>query len=131
MDTTPALIVSHEQLQTMLRETAQEAAQSAVTQLKSELNTDPDERVTQELRTYLTTPASLPTPRDHWANGLHIRMIEHGNLGKPKSVAWFHKFKIKSGLRECFHRRSKRHGHLQEWCFEDIRLCWRTYYGER
>lgn len=131
MDATPALVITRHQLKKMLEETANQAASAAVDQLKSELNTDPDDRLVQRLRDYIIDPTSLDNPRDYWASGPHVRAIENGNNGKPKSIAWFHRFKVKSGLKECFHRRSKRHGHLQEWNFEDIRLCWESYYAFR
>ncbi len=124
MDATPALIMTQGELQNILDETAQKAAHFAIEQLRDELQTDPDKRLVQQLREYILNPETLENPREHWASGPHIRAIELGNKGTAKSIAWFHQFKQKSGLKACFHRRSKRHGHLQEWCFEDIRLCW-------
>lgn len=129
MDATPALILTRHELKQLMQDTAAQAAVTAVANMKTELRTDPKEQVVHRLRQYLNDPISLSNPREYWANGHHIRSIVINSKGKPKSMGWFMQFKRKSGLYECVTRTSSQHGRLQEWTFEDIRLCWEAYYA--
>ena len=130
MDATPALILTRHELSQLVNETAQLAADRAVDNMKSELRSDPIDRVVHQLREYMDDQSTVSNPREFWANGHHIRRIELNGKGVPKSMGWFMHFKRCSGLHQCLVRSSARHGRLQEWTFEDIALCWKAYYGK-
>ena len=131
MDATPALILTRHELRQLMADTAAEAATQAVTAMKSDLRSDPTERAISALRQYLEDRSTIANPRDHWANGHHIRGIQTNAKGKSKSMGWFMRFKRQSGLNQCVTRSSTQHGRLQEWTFEDIALCWDIYYSHR
>ena len=120
----PAIIFMEHELQHMLTETAKKAAQEVIDNFKSELSTDPNEAVIRKLRAYIADRRSVSKPRDQWANGLHIRSIKLNTRGKPRSQSWFQQFKVKSGLNDCFNRKSLTSGGFKEWCFEDIANAW-------
>lgn len=128
MEATPALVITHHDLQQMLDETAQRTATETVAQLRTDLRTDPVDRIVHQLRTYLADRSNLDQPQAVWANSHHIRRVALNTRGKPRSVAWFHRFKVESGLGDCSNRTSAQHGRLQEWTFEDIANAWDQYY---
>lgn len=131
MDTTPAVVLTHHHLRTMLDEVAEKAANKAVANLKTEIRTDPNELIVERLRAYLADRTTEADSREVWAHSGHIRQLELNRRGQPKSVAWFQGFKRVTGLRDCPSRASKQHGRLREWCFEDIANAWVAYYGYR
>lgn len=131
MEGKPALIFAPDQLEDLLTQTANQAAQKAVAALREDLKRDPRDQITQDLRAYILDNTKEPNPDQRRANGHHIRQIELNSKGQPKSVAWFHQFKKSSGLGACPHRSSPQHGRLQEWTFRDISLAWHAYYAFR
>ena len=131
MEALQALVLTNIQLREMLTEAARQGATLAVGELRAELHQTPEDATLQRLRTYLTDPASLPTPYDHWAHSGLIRQIEPTPRGKPKSTAWFMKFQRETGLNQCHTRPSPAHGRRREWTFVDIKLAWDAYYRRR
>ena len=120
----PAIILMEHELQHILDKIAKNAAREVIDAFKAELTSDPAEAVTRRLSAYIEDRSTIPNPREHWANGLHIRGIKKGASGKPRSISWFQQFKIKSGLDGCFSRKSMAAGGTKEWCFEDIANAW-------
>lgn len=131
MEGQPALILAPDQLEDLLTKTAQKAADQAVAALREDLARDPRDQIVNDLRAYILDETTEPHPETRWANGHHIRQLELNSRGKPKSLGWFQKFKIESGLATCPHRSSPQHGRLQEWTFRDIALAWQDYYAFR
>ncbi|MBO6674110.1 MAG: hypothetical protein JJ908_05860 [Rhizobiales bacterium] len=131
MKAQPALILAPDQLEDLLAQTAKQAADQAVAALREDLARDPREQLVHDLRAYILDHTTEPNPESRWANGHHIRQIELNGRGRPKSLAWFQKFKQDSGLAKCPHRSSPQHGRLQEWTFRDIALAWHGYYAFR
>lgn len=130
MEALQALVLTDTQLREMLTEAARQGAVLAVHELRAELHQSPEDATLQRLRAYLTNPASVPNPREHWAHSGIIRQIETTARGKPKSTAWFMAFQRESGLSACHSRPSPAHGRRREWTFTDIRLAWNAYYRE-
>jgi hypothetical protein len=128
MEAMQAVVLTHIQLDNMLREAARQGAALAVAELRKEIHQSPDDITLQRLRTYLSNPGCLPEPHDSWAHSGVIRHIEPTPRGKPKSSAWFVKFQRESGLSGCYTRPSPAYGRRREWSFADIRLAWETYY---
>lgn len=124
MNGQPAIILMEHELQHLLTKTAKCAAREVISAFRSELQTDQNEVITRKLRAYIADRSTISGPRTEWANGLHIRSIKLNGRGKPRSQSWFQQFKAKSGLRECFSRKSRTTGGNQEWCFEDIANAW-------
>ncbi|MER8798289.1 hypothetical protein NKH75_29675 [Mesorhizobium sp. M0984] len=131
MEAMQALVLTSTQLRAMLTEAARHGAALAVAELRADLHQTPEDATLQKLRSYLTDPASLSNPNDHWAHSELIRRIQTTARGKPKSAAWFMKFQRETGLNECFTRPSPAYGRRKEWTFADIRLAWDTYYRKR
>lgn len=128
MEALQALVLTDSQLRAMLAEAAQQGAKLAVAELRADLHQTPEDTTLQKLRTFLSEPASIPNPRDHWAHSGIIRKLEPTLRGKPKSTAWFMKFQRETGLKDCFTRPRPTHGRRREWTFADIRLAWDLYY---
>lgn len=128
MEALQALVLTDTQLRAMLTDAAKEGAKLAVAELRADLHQSPDDATLQQLRAYLTNPASIPNPRDRWASGAIIRAIEHSPRGKSKSTAWFMKFQRETGLKDCPTRPSPAHGRSREWTFADVRAAWEVYY---
>ncbi|MGV1905067.1 hypothetical protein [Agrobacterium cavarae] len=124
-------MLSHTQLDDMLREAARQGAALAVAELRKEIHQSPDDVTLQRLRTYLTNPSSIPNPNDCWAHSGIVCQIELTSRGKPKSSAWFMKFQRETGLVDCYTRPSPAYGRRREWSFADIRLAWEGYYRRR
>lgn len=131
MRRTAAMIVTESELNEMLTKAGKVAAQEIIEHLKQEIYQDPVQTVTNKLRAYIEDRGTEQSPRDIYANGRHIRMLVPAKNGKPKSTAWFQNFKRDSTLNKCFHRPSSEHGHLQEWCFEDIANAWDHYHRQK
>ncbi|MEM5585235.1 hypothetical protein WNZ15_22455 [Roseibium sp. AS2] len=128
MEALPAIVLSTEALEEMLERVGRRAAELVVAQLNADLREDPQDRQVKLLRCYLADRRSIEDPRAMWANSHHIRRIEVGSNGKPKSMTWLHRFKQESGLIDCVSRPSPTHGRLREWTFEDIANAWERYY---
>ena len=131
MHGTPAIVVMEHELKEMMIGAGRVAAKEIMENMKQEITQDPVERQTTLLRAYIEDRTTLSNPREHHANGRHIRMLKPANNGKPKSTAWFQTFKKESKLNKCFNRPSPDHGRLQEWCFEDIANAWDYYHRQR
>lgn len=131
MEALQAVVLTSTQLHEMMTDAARKGAALAVEQLRSELHQTPDEATLQQLRVYLTNPATLANPNDYWAHSGLVRQIQLSPRGKPKSSAWFMLFQRESGLSQCFSRPSPGYGRRKEWRFTDIRLAWDTYYRKR
>jgi len=126
-----AVVLTGAQLRDLLTESAKQGAALAVDALRAELHQSPEDAVLQKLRAYLSDPATVPNPHDHWAHsGLICRIAQNTN-GKPKSAAWFMKFQRETGLFDCFTRPSPAYGRRREWTFADIRLAWHAYYRRK
>lgn len=128
MEAIQALVLTNAQLCEMLTEAARRGAAMAVAELRAELHQTPEDTTLQKLRAYLSDPASLSNPHEHWAHSGLICRIEPKLNGKPKSAAWFMKFQRETGLVDCFTRPSPAFGRRREWSFADIRLAWNAYY---
>jgi len=126
-----ALVIMEHELTELLTKTGRAAALEVVEQFRQELNTDPLEKQVQLLRDYIENRSTISNSRDVYANGRHIRLIKPTRDNKPKSVAWFQRFKKESKLNGCIKRPSPDHGRLQEWCFEDIANAWEHYHRQR
>lgn len=131
MQRTPAMLITETELNDMLTKAGKLAAQEIVEHLKQDIYQDPQVTLTKRLRAFIEDRSTELNPRDIYANGRHIRMVQPNKNGKPKSTAWFQNFKRDSTLNQCFHRPSPDHGHLQEWCFEDIANAWDHYHRQR
>lgn len=131
MEALQALVLTNVQLREMLMEAARQGAALAVQDLRADLYQSPDDAILQKLRAFLSDPASLPNPREHWAHGGLIRQIQSTASGKPKSTGWFMKFQRETGLNDCHSRPSPAYGRRREWMFADIKLAWDTYYRKR
>jgi len=108
----------------MLNQTAKIAASEVIDAFRAELSIDPNEALVRKLRAYIEDRNTVTSPREVWANGLHIRSIKLSSKGKPLSTSWFQHFKRDSGLVDCFSRKSQTSGGRTEWCFEDIANAW-------
>jgi hypothetical protein len=128
MDALPALVLTHSQLRDMLTEAARQGATLAVQELRASLHQTPDDATLQMLRSYLTDPAAIPNPHEHWAHSGLIRQVQETARGRPKSTAWFMKFQRETGLIDCPSRPSPSFGRRREWTFVDIRRAWDAYY---
>ncbi len=124
MNGQPAIILMEHELQHMLIATAKQAAQEVISTFKSDLISDPNDQIIRKLRSYIADRSTIADPRDEWANGLHIRSVKVSSNGKLRSQSWFQQFKVKSGLNDCFYRKSLSSGGYREWCFEDIANAW-------
>ncbi|WHO06967.1 hypothetical protein KZ699_07515 [Agrobacterium cucumeris] len=131
MDAMQALVLTHHQLNELLREAARQGAALAVAELRSEIHQSPDDITLQRLRGFLQNPSHISNPHDCWAHSGIIRLIEPTPRGKPKSAAWFMKFQRETGLAGCHTRPSPAYGRRREWSFADIRLAWETFYHRR
>ena len=128
MEAIPAIVLTKSDLQEMLEQAGQRAAELVLAQHNADLMLDPQERQVKLLRGYLADRSSIEDPRAMWANSHHIRRLEVGANGKPKSMTWLHRFKQETGLAACVSRPSPAHGRLREWTFEDIANAWERYY---
>jgi len=128
MEALRALVLTDLQLQELLAEAAKQGAAIAIGELRADLHQSPDDKVLQRLRTYLTDPGSVPSPRECWAHSGIICRIQPSAHGKARSTAWFMKFQRETGLHECQTRQSPTYGRRREWTFADIKLAWDTYY---
>ncbi|MEW7008473.1 MULTISPECIES: hypothetical protein [unclassified Lentilitoribacter] len=131
MQGTAALVVTKEELKKMLEEVGRISATQILNSFKAELNTNPIEKQTKRLQTYIQDRNSIENPREEWANGRHIRRLNPSKNGKPKSMSWFKTFKEESTLNKCFNRPSPDHGRLQEWTFEDVANAWDHFHRQR
>lgn len=131
MEGKTAVILTDEQLRVLAEVAGRAAATLVVAELKTELRADPFEQQVARLRAYMLDPSSTPNPRALWASSKHIRMLEPGSSGKPKSVAWFQRFKKESCLAESVSRPSPEHGRLRGWTFADIAMAYEAYYAFR
>lgn len=131
MEAMQALVLTSTQLRDMLTEAARQGAALAVKELRADLHQTPEDATLQKLRSYLTDPASLSNPNEHWAHSGLICRIQTTARGKPKSTAWFMKFQRESGLTGCSTRQSPAFGRRREWTFADIKLAWDAYYRKR
>ncbi|CVI17453.1 conserved hypothetical protein [Agrobacterium fabacearum CFBP 5771] len=131
MEPMQALVLTHTQLDDMLREAARQGAALAVAELRKDLHQAPDDVTLQRLKAYLADPRTITNPHDCWAHSGIIRLIEPTPRGKPKSSAWFMKFQRETGLADCYTRPSPAYGRRREWSFADIALAWRAYYRRR
>ncbi|MGX5844228.1 hypothetical protein ACWGTI_26270 [Mesorhizobium sp. ArgA1] len=131
MEAMQALVLTSAQLREMLTQAAREGANLAVASMRAELHQTPDDATLQKLRAYLTDPASIASPQDHWAHSGLLCQIEPTPRGKPKSTSWFMKFCRETGLNECCTRQSPAYGRRREWTFADIKLAWDAYYRKR
>ncbi|MBM2716213.1 hypothetical protein JQK88_34660 [Mesorhizobium caraganae] len=126
-----ALVLTSAQLREMLTQAAKQGAALAVQELRTELHQAPEDATLQKLRCYLTDPASISNPHDHWAHSELIRRIQATARGKPKSMAWFMRFQRETGLAGCPTRQSPAYGRRREWTFADIKLAWDAYCRRR
>jgi len=126
-----AVVLTGAQLRDLLTESAKQGAALAVDALRAELHQTPEDATLQKLRAYISDPAAVPNPHDHWAHSGLICQLEPKPNGKPKSSAWFMKFQRETGLVDCFTRPSPAYGRRREWCFADIKLAWDVYYRRK
>lgn len=126
----PAIVLSEENLKSMLVAAGELAATLTVEKLERQIIQSPDEKTILQLRGFIQDRGSVTNPREHWANGTHIKSINPASTGKPRTNTWFHHFKTRTGLRECFCRQSPQHARMKEWTFEDIANAWDIYYGQ-
>ena len=131
MKSIPAVVLHQDQLSEMLVTAGRVAAREIAEAFKEDLKLDPTDQRIKKLRDYIADRTTCTNPKDEWANGRHIRMIAPAKEGKPKSMGWFQQFKKKSKLNKCYNRKSADHGHLQEWCFEDIANAWVHYHQQK
>ncbi|MGV2114593.1 hypothetical protein ACQZ46_25500 [Agrobacterium salinitolerans] len=131
MEAVQAVVLTHVQLDNLLREAARQGAALAVSELRKEIQQSPDDVTLQRLRAFLHDPSSIPNPHECWAHSGIIRQIELTPRGKPKSSAWFMTFQRQTGLAGCYTRPSPAYGRRREWSFADIRLAWEAYYRRR
>jgi hypothetical protein len=131
MEALQALVLTNAQLHDMLTDAAKEGAKLAVTELRADLHQTPEDATLQQLRAYLSDPASIPNPHELWAHADIIRRIEATPRSKPKSASWFMKFQRQTGLKDCRNRPGPAHGRRREWTFMDIKLAWDAYYRGR
>lgn len=131
MEPISAVVLTHSQLESMIREAARQGAALAVAELRKDLHQSPDDVTLQRLRAYLSDPSSISNPHELWAHSGTIRQVAQTARGKSKSTAWFMKFQRETRLGECFSRSSPGYGRRREWSFADIRLAWETYYHRR
>lgn len=115
-----AVVIFEHELQQLVQETARSAAQEVINTFKEELTSDPSEVITKKLRAYIADRSTIANPREMWANSLHIRSLKLNSRHQPRSVSWFQKFKVQSGLNDCYSRKSQTTGGYREWCFEDV-----------
>ncbi len=126
----PAIVISEENLKGMLVAAGELAATLTVEKLEKRIIQGPDEKTTLKLRGYIQDRSTLQNPREHWANGIHIKDINPASTGKPRTNTWFHHFKKRTGLKDCFTRQSPRHSRMKEWTFEDVANAWDMYYAQ-
>ncbi len=131
MEAVQAVVLTHFQLDNLLREAARQGAALAVSELRKEIQQSPDDVTLQRLRAFVHDPSSIPNPHECWAHSGIIRQIELTPRDKPKSSAWFMKFQKQTGLAGCYTRPSPTYGRRREWSFADIRLAWEAYYRRR
>ncbi len=125
----PAVVLTEESLTSLLVAAGELAAKRTVELLENNLVQSPTDKKLLSLIGYIQDRTTIDNPRDHWAHGKHIKMINPPKSGKPRSDTWFHYFKQKTGLHDCFSRKSPEHGRLREWTFEDIAIAWDKYYA--
>ena len=131
MEAMQALVIMEHELTDLLTKTGKIAAAEILEAFRQEINQDPIEKHATTLRNYIEDRTTLKDPRNRFAHGHHIRLLNPAKNNKPKSIAWFQNFKKESQLKDCPSRASTTHGRLQEWCFEDIANAWDYYHRQR